>query len=138
VALAAVLVLFLAFAHTSAGLRDVDPGLVDGARLMRATRVQGLVKVIVPSAAWWIFLGLRVGAPYALVGAILGEMIAANRGLGYLIPHAGSEVDTAGVFAVTRGDLRQGRRAGAPRHHPGSGPGSSAGWWLRWPRRSGS
>lgn len=100
VALAAVLVLFLVFANTYGGVRDVDPDLVDCARLMRATRLQVLVKVIVPSAASWIFLGLRVGVPYALIGAILGEMIAANRGLGYLIQHAGSEFDTAGVFAV--------------------------------------
>ena len=38
--------------------------------------------------------------PYALIGAVLGEMIAANRGLGYLVQFSGSQFDTAGVFAV--------------------------------------
>ena len=38
--------------------------------------------------------------PYALIGAVLGEMIAANRGLGYLVQCSGAQFDTAGVFAV--------------------------------------
>jgi NitT/TauT family transport system permease protein len=38
--------------------------------------------------------------PYALIGAVLGEMIAANRGLGYLVQFSGSQFDAAGVFAV--------------------------------------
>ena len=38
--------------------------------------------------------------PYALIGAVLGEMIAANRGLGYLVQFSGAQFDTAGVFAV--------------------------------------
>ena len=100
VALAAVLVLFLVFLNTFAGVRQVDQDLIDGARLMRATRVQVIVKVIVPSALSWLFAGLRVSVPYALIGAVLGEMIASNRGLGYLVQFSGAQFDTAGVFAV--------------------------------------
>ena len=100
VALAAVLVLFLVFLNTFAGVRQVDQDLIDGARLMRATRTQVIVKVIVPSALSWLFAGLRVSVPYALIGAVLGEMIASNRGLGYLVQFSGAQFDTAGVFAV--------------------------------------
>lgn len=100
IALAAILVLFLVFLNTYAGVREVDQDLVDSARLMRATRVQLITKVIIPSAMSWVFAGLKISVPYALIGAVLGEMIAANRGLGYLVQFSGSQFDSAGVFAV--------------------------------------
>ena len=53
-----------------------------------------------PSALSWLFVGLRVSVPYALIGAVIGEMIASNRGLGYLVQFSGAQFDTAGVFAV--------------------------------------
>ena len=100
IALAAILVLFLVFLNTFAGVREVDQDLIDGARLMRATRTQVILKVIIPSAMSWVFAGLKIAMPYALIGAVLGEMIAANRGLGYLVQFSGSQFDSAGVFAV--------------------------------------
>jgi NitT/TauT family transport system permease protein len=100
IALAAVLVLFLVFLNTYAGVREVDQDLIDGARLMKATRIQVIAKVIIPSAMSWVFAGLKISVPYALIGAVLGEMIAANRGLGYLVQFSGSQFDSAGVFAV--------------------------------------
>lgn len=100
IALAAILVLFLVFLNTVAGVREVDQDLIDGARLMRATRTQVILKVIIPSAMSWVFAGLKIAMPYALIGAVLGEMIAANRGLGYLVQFSGSQFDSAGVFAV--------------------------------------
>jgi NitT/TauT family transport system permease protein len=100
IALAAVLVLFLVFLNTFAGVREVDQDLIDGARLMRATRAQVIAKVVIPSASSWVFAGLKISVPYALIGVILGEMIAANRGLGYLVQFSGSQFDAAGVFAV--------------------------------------
>jgi len=100
IALAAALVLFLVFLNTFAGVRQVDQDLIDAARLMKATRIQIISKVIVPSALSWLFVGLRVAVPYALIGAVIGEMIASNRGLGYLVQFSGAQFDTAGVFAV--------------------------------------
>jgi NitT/TauT family transport system permease protein len=100
IALAAVLVLFLVFLNTYAGVREVDQDLIDGARLMKATRTQLIGKDIIPSAMSWVFAGLKISVPYALIGAVLGEMIAANRGLGYLVQFSGSQFDSAGVFAV--------------------------------------
>ena len=67
---------------------------------MRATRAQVILKVIIPSAMSWVFAGLKIAMPYALIGAVLGEMIAANRGLGYLVQFSGAQFDSAGVFAV--------------------------------------
>jgi len=51
----------------------------------------------------WVFTGLRLSVPYALIGALVGEIIAANRGLGYLLSDAASQFDTAGVFAALVG-----------------------------------
>jgi NitT/TauT family transport system permease protein len=48
----------------------------------------------------WIFVGLKSALPFALIGVIIGEMIASNKGLGYLVQRAGSEFDTAGAFAA--------------------------------------
>ena len=59
-----------------------------------------LFKVLVPSAMSWALTGVRIAIPYALIGAIIGELIASNRGIGYLISSAASGYDTAGVFAV--------------------------------------
>ncbi len=58
------------------------------------------MKVIIPSTASWVFASLKISVPYALIGAVLGEMIAANRGLGYLVQFSGAQFDTAGVFAA--------------------------------------
>lgn len=100
IALAAVLVTFLVFLNTFAGVREVDRDLIDCARLMKASRAQVLGKIVIPSAASWVFAGLKTAVPYALIGVVLGEMIAANRGLGYLVQFSGAQFDTAGVFAV--------------------------------------
>lgn len=99
IALAAIIVLFLVFLNTYAGVRQVDQDLIDATRLMKATRWQVLTKVILPSSASWVFASLKISVPYALIGAVLGEMIAANRGLGYLVQFSGAQFDTAGVFA---------------------------------------
>jgi NitT/TauT family transport system permease protein len=90
----------LVFLNTFSGVREVDRDLIDGARLMRATRFQVVTKIVVPSAMSWVFAGLKTSVPYALIGAVLGEMIASNRGLGYLVQFSGAQFDTAGVFAV--------------------------------------
>jgi NitT/TauT family transport system permease protein len=100
VALGASLVVFLVFANTYSGVTEVDPDLIDCLKLMKATPQQLLAKVILPSATSWIFVGLKTSVPYALIGAIIGELIAANKGLGFLVQKAGSEFDTAGVFAA--------------------------------------
>ena len=100
IALSTVIVFFLVFFNTYAGVREVDEDMINTVRLMKGTRVQLLTHVIVPSSMGWIFAGLKISVPYALIGAIVGELIAANQGLGFLVQYAGAEFDTTGVFAV--------------------------------------
>jgi NitT/TauT family transport system permease protein len=100
VILAAVTVVFIVFFNTLAGVRNVDSDLLDAVWLMGANRRQVLLHVIVPSALGWALTGVRIAIPYALIGAIIGELIASNRGIGYLIASSASQYDTAGVFAA--------------------------------------
>jgi NitT/TauT family transport system permease protein len=98
--LATVTVFFIVFFNTVAGVRNVDPDLVNAVWLMGASSRDILLKVIVPHALSSALTGVRIAIPYALIGAVVGELIASNRGIGYLISSAASQFDTAGVFAA--------------------------------------
>jgi len=95
----AVVVFLLVFLNTYTGVRQVSREQVTILRLMQATEAQILRKVVLPSAVTWMFTGLRLSVPYALIGAIMGEMLASNRGLGYVLSNATAQFDTAGAFA---------------------------------------
>jgi len=101
--LTATIVFFLVFINTYSGVRNVDPELVEILRLMGAKERHLIVKVIVPSALQWVFAGLQLSIPYALIGAVVGEIMAANRGLGFLLQDAAGQLDTGGVFAALLG-----------------------------------
>ena len=101
--LTATIVFFLVFVNTYHGVRNVDSQLIDILRLMGARERHIMTKVIVPSALQWVFAGLQLSVPYALIGAVVGEMMAANRGLGYLLADAAGQLDTGGVFAALLG-----------------------------------
>jgi NitT/TauT family transport system permease protein len=100
VLLAAATVFFLVFLNTAAGVREVDRSLIDAVRLMGGNSWQVATKVVLPSSMTGLLTGLKVAIPYALIGSVIGELVASNRGLGYLINNAASQFDTAGVFAT--------------------------------------
>jgi NitT/TauT family transport system permease protein len=100
IALIATIVFFLVFLNTYTGVREVSRELTAILKLMGAGERHLMTKVVIPSAITWVFAGLRISAPYALVGAVVGELVASNRGLGYLLVHAAGQFDTAGVFAA--------------------------------------
>jgi NitT/TauT family transport system permease protein len=100
VLLAAATVFFLVFLNTAAGVREVDRGLIDAVRLMGGNRRDIARKVVLPASMTGVLTGLKVAIPYALIGAVIGELVASNRGLGYLINDAAAQFDTAGVFAT--------------------------------------
>ena len=100
VLLSAATVFFLVYLNTSAGVRSVDRGLIDAVRLMGGNTRQVIFKVLLPGSMGGVITGLRVGVPYALIGAVVGELVASNRGLGFLMLNSASQFDTAGVFAA--------------------------------------
>jgi NitT/TauT family transport system permease protein len=99
IVLAASLVFFIVYFNTLAGIAGVNPGMIAVIRVMSATRAALFRKVILPSAAPFIFTAMRITLPAALIGAIIGEFVSSNRGIGYLIAAASSRYDTAQVFA---------------------------------------
>jgi NitT/TauT family transport system permease protein len=97
--LAALMVFFIVFMNTVAGVRSVDRGLIDVARVLGAGRLTLIRKILIPAAAPSIMAAIRVTFSRAMVGTILAEFIASTAGLGYMIVRAARQFDIATVFA---------------------------------------
>jgi NitT/TauT family transport system permease protein len=91
-------VFFLTFFNTFAGVKGVDAELKNILRIMGATERQILMKVTIPAIVPWITTGLKISLPYAIVAAVVGEFIAASKGLGYLINYNTSLFSTTGAL----------------------------------------
>jgi NitT/TauT family transport system permease protein len=86
---------------TARGLSEVEPDLLDLVRSLRGSRWTLFRKIQLPGALPYVFSGMKVGAILAVAGAIVGEFIASERGLGYLMIQVQSALDTpAMVMAV--------------------------------------
>lgn len=98
VALVATAIFFIVFYSTLNGVDAVDQKLLASARVFGASEGQLLRHVVWPAVVPYVFGGLRVAVPYAIAGAIVGEIISSNRGLGYLAQFGASDFDTTLVF----------------------------------------
>lgn len=85
VAVAFSLVVVVMALSTYSGMRTIRQELVNNARTMGASEFQIFTKIVMPSIMPWLFAALRVSLTFALIGAVLGEFIAAQSGLGYMI-----------------------------------------------------
>lgn len=83
-----------------AGLRAVDPEILQLTSTMGAGRAKTFLKVRLPAALPELLSGLKVAATLAVTGAVVGEFVGANEGLGYVILQANGNVDTAMLFAA--------------------------------------
>ncbi len=99
VVLAAFLVFFVVFFNAFQGVREVDGNLVNNARILGASRLQVVRNVVIPSALTWIIASLHVAFGFAVIGAIVGEILGAQHGLGVVITNSGNNFETNGVFA---------------------------------------
>jgi NitT/TauT family transport system permease protein len=91
-------VFFPILINTVVGLREVPQDLRDLMRTLQASRTQTFLKLEVPAALPIFLGGLRVGATLAVIGAVVGELVGADRGLGFLINVGRGQYDTALVF----------------------------------------
>ncbi len=91
-------VFFLTFFNTYAGVKGVESELKNILRIMGASERQILMKVTLPAIVPWITTGLKISLPYAIVAAVVGEFIAASKGLGYLINYNTSLFSTTGAL----------------------------------------
>jgi NitT/TauT family transport system permease protein len=99
VTLAAVLVFFGVFFNAYQGVRDVDRNLVANARVLGASRFQITRHVVLPSAMTWIIASLHIAFGFAIIGAIVGELLGAQHGLGLVITTSMNTFNPNGVFA---------------------------------------
>ena len=100
IALAVSIVFFVMLINTYTGVVNVDRTLVNCVRTMGGSGWFLTRKVLLPSTVPWILSGLRISIGFALIGAVVGEMIIAERGLGRLIAYRSGLFDVTGVFAV--------------------------------------
>lgn len=85
---------------TAVGLRSVPQEMIDLARSMGATRQQIFTRFRLPTSLPYMFSGLKVAATLAVVGAVVGEFVGADKGLGYLLLVANSNLQTALMFGT--------------------------------------
>lgn len=100
VLICALIVFFPVLVNTLVGLRAVPENLHDLMRSLRATRSQTLRLLEVPAALPILLGGLRIGATLSVIGAVVGELVGADRGLGFLINVGRGQYDTALVFVA--------------------------------------
>lgn len=100
IVLVALICFFPVFINTLVGMRSVNPDLVNLYRAFSASRWTILVNVKLPAAASSIFAGLQISVVMALIGAVVGEFIAAKAGLGNLLQASSMSLDVATMFAV--------------------------------------
>lgn len=93
-----LLTFFLNFFNTYAGMRQMDQEYIDLARLMGAGRWKLTFKVILPAISPYMFTGIRTSIPFSVIGAIVGEFVAATEGVGFFIRQAAGLFRTADVF----------------------------------------
>ena len=83
---------------TARGLRETEPELLDLVRALRGSRWQLFTKIQLPGALPYIFSGMKVGAILAVAGAIVGEFLSSDKGLGYLMLQVQVTLDTPAMF----------------------------------------
>nr|ART38547.1 G356 [uncultured bacterium] len=100
IAIAFLIAVFAVVIDTILGLRSVPPDTIDLARALRGSRWKVLTRIKIFCALPHLFAGLKVSMSLALVGAIVGEFVSSQRGLGYVILSAQGMFDTPRVFAA--------------------------------------
>lgn len=99
VLLAAVLVFFIVFFNAFQGVREVNPNLVANVKVLGASPLQVARHVTIPSALTWIIASLHTAFGFAIIGALVAEVLGATRGVGLIISQAQGSLDPNTVFA---------------------------------------
>jgi NitT/TauT family transport system permease protein len=100
VVITALLCFFPVLVSVIAGFRNVDSNQLEMMRAFGATKSQILFRLRIPSALVIIFAGFEIASVLAVIGAVVGEFVGAQVGLGYLIVSLNFNMDVAGMFAV--------------------------------------
>jgi len=83
---------------TARGLREIEPELLDLVRSLRGSRWQLFTKIQLPGSLPYVFAGMKVAAILAVAGAVVGEFLGSDKGLGYLMLQVQVTLDTPAMF----------------------------------------
>ncbi len=86
--------------NTTTGLDEVEEDLLDLVRYLHARKWQVFLKIRIPNSLPYIFSGLKISSTLCVVGAIVGEFIGSDRGLGYMIINGQATMDTPPIFSA--------------------------------------
>lgn len=100
VVITAVICFFPTVVNTVQGLKATDENAIDLLRLVAASRVQVFTKLQFPNALPYFFAGLKISIALAVIGAIIGEWVGANSGLGYVILYSTQTLRTDFLFSA--------------------------------------
>ena len=96
----ALIVFFPILVNTIVGIRSVDKNLLDLMKILKASKLQILRLVELPASMPVLFAAFKTGITLAVIGAVVGEFIGSNKGLGYLTIYASGLMDTPQVFVA--------------------------------------
>lgn len=85
--------------NTTVGLAEIDDDLLDLVKYLHGTKLQIFLKLRIPNSLPYIFTGLKISSTMSVVGAIVGEFIASDKGLGYIIINSQYTMDSPPIFA---------------------------------------
>ncbi|HEX6148076.1 MAG TPA: ABC transporter permease, partial [Acidimicrobiia bacterium] len=100
IALSFMIAFFPIVVNTATGMYEIEPNLINLARLMKAKKRQQFIKIRIPHSLPAMFDGFKIALPIAIIGAIVAEFVASREGLGHLIVAAGVQLNTELVFAA--------------------------------------
>jgi NitT/TauT family transport system permease protein len=103
IALAALSTLFISFNQAHRGATSVSKEYVEVMTGMDAPRSKTFLKVIIPGSMDWMFSSMRLNVGFGLLGAFIGEFIASDQGLGYLILRASALYNVPRALAAAAG-----------------------------------
>jgi NitT/TauT family transport system permease protein len=98
VAIVVSMVFFLMFYAVFSGVKQIEPDFIHQARIMGANRGEIIAYIVIPSIAPNIFDGLKTSIIFAVIGALIGEFIAAKAGLGFYILNASGAFNISGIW----------------------------------------
>ena len=100
IAIAFLVAFFPIVVNTVVGLKEVEPELIELARINRGSAWDVFKKIRLPNSLPYMFAGIKVALVLSVTGAIVAEFVAANEGLGYLVLQANYSLDTAFALVI--------------------------------------
>ena len=100
IAIAFLVAFFPIVVNTVVGLKEVEPELLELARINRGSQFDVFKKIRLPNSIPYMFAGIKVAIVLSVTGAIVAEFVAANEGLGYLVLQANYSLDTAFALVI--------------------------------------